>query len=66
MNREIEVSGPVRSGRGNYDRAVQPLRSGVIDFSGFVTHRSPLEQANEAIATVIAKKGDPLGVIVAL
>lgn len=66
MNREIEVSGSVGFGRGNYDRIVQLLCSGVIDFSGFVTHRFPLEQANEAIATVVEKKGDPLGVIVTL
>lgn len=64
MHQEIEVTGSVGLGRGNYDRITQLFTAGVVDFSSFVTHRFPLEQANEAIAAVIDKQGDPLGVII--
>ena len=64
MLMEVEITGSVGFGRGNFDRIVELMRSGVVDFSNFVTHEFPLEQANDAIMTVIEKKGDPLGVIV--
>jgi alcohol dehydrogenase len=64
MNQEIEVTGSVGFGRGNFDRIVRLVEAGVVDFSGFVTHRFPLAQANDAIAAAVEKTGDPLGVIV--
>ena len=64
MHREIEVTGSVGLGRANFYRVVQMMCSKVVDFSNFVTHEFLLEQANEAIATIIEKKDNPLGVIV--
>jgi threonine dehydrogenase-like Zn-dependent dehydrogenase len=64
MLTEIEVTGSVGMGPGTYPRIVEMVRTGLVDFSGFITHRFPLEQANEAIAAVMAKTGDPLGVVI--
>ncbi|MDO8634986.1 MAG: alcohol dehydrogenase catalytic domain-containing protein [Dehalococcoidia bacterium] len=64
MLSEIEVTGSVGMGRSSFPRLVELVRRGVVDFANFVTHRFPLEQANEAIAAVINKTGDPLGVVV--
>ena len=64
MLSEIEVTGSVGMGRSSFPRLVELVRRGVVDFADFVTHRFPLEQANEAIAAVINKTGNPLGVVV--
>lgn len=64
MLTEIEVTGSVGMGPGTYPRVVALMGSGVVDFANFVTHRFPLDQANEAIAAVMAKTGDPLGVVI--
>ncbi len=64
MLSEIEVTGSVGMGPGTYPRVVDLMRSGVVDFTHFITHRFPLAQANEAIAAVMAKTGDPLGVVI--
>lgn len=64
MLSEIEITGSVGMGPATYPRVVELLRTGLIDFSDFVTHRFPLDQANEAIAAVMAKTGDPLGVVI--
>lgn len=64
MLTEIEVTGSVGMPQGSFPRVVELMRSGVVDFTDFVTHRFPLAQANEAIAAVMAKTGDPLGVVI--
>lgn len=64
MLSEVEITGSVGMGRCNFPRIFEMVRKGVIDLSGFVTHRFPLKDANEAIETVIEKTGDPLGVII--
>lgn len=64
MGGGIEVTGSVAYSRQEISIADKLAHQGKLDFSGLVTHRFPLDKANEALETLDKKIGDPIWVVV--
>ncbi len=47
----------VRRMKNTYPRAIQLVQNGLVDVRSLVTHRFPLEQANEAFKTAVRREG---------
>ena len=64
VRKEASILASYASTRHTAELLVSLVATGRLDFTRSVTHRSPLEQANEALQVLLTKDGDPLRVVV--
>jgi len=60
---QLQVTGVTGARRSDYEVALRLIESGHVDVSNMVTHRFPLEEANEAIETSAGGEGIKVAVI---
>ena len=64
VRKEASILASYASTRHTAELLVSLVATGRLDFARSVTHRFPLEQANEALQVLLTKDGDPLRVVI--